>query len=42
MRSSLIKKVDLILGMGVLFNSFRLEFFGDLTVYLLAVMSQLT
>ena len=24
-------KVDLILGMGVLFQSFRLEFFGDLT-----------
>jgi len=34
------RKADLILGIGVLFQSFRLEFFEDLTVYLLAVMSQ--
>ena len=27
MRSTLKRKVDLILGMGVLFESFRLEFF---------------
>jgi len=33
------RKADLILGIGVLFQSFRLEFFEDLTVYLLAVMS---